>query len=183
MHIPTHILSGWCAGNLVRFSPRERLFCMIAASIADIDGCGIVMGGTEQDWYWRFHHVLAHNVFFGLMIAGIFAIFSPRRWFAFFFYLLCFHLHLIMDFFGSGPGWTIAYWWPLSTRGYKTDYCWPLFSWQNMVAFAVLLAWTVAIAKMCRHTPLELIAPRLDQACVARLGGARGTEFSIGESV
>ena len=38
MHVQTHILSGWCVGNLAPLSPRERLICMTAASIADLDG-------------------------------------------------------------------------------------------------------------------------------------------------
>ena len=42
MHIPTHILSGWCTGNLFDFKPRERLFCMIAATAADLDGLGMI---------------------------------------------------------------------------------------------------------------------------------------------
>jgi hypothetical protein len=104
MHIPTHILSGWCVANCVPLTPRERLFCMIAASIPDIDGCGIVAG---QEWYWRFHHYLGHNIFFGLFVAGLLALASPNRWLAFAAYLFVFHLHLMMDFFGSGPGWRI----------------------------------------------------------------------------
>ena len=39
MHVQTHILSGWLAGNLVpAFGPRERFFCMLAASLSDLDG-------------------------------------------------------------------------------------------------------------------------------------------------
>jgi hypothetical protein len=143
---------------------------MIAASIADVDGCGIVAG---QEWYWRFQHVLGPNVFFGLMVAGILAVFSPRRWIAFAIYLLLFHLHLLMDFFGSGPGWSIDYLWPISTYGYRTRLAWDLFSWQNTLAAAILLAWTVVIAYRLGRTPLELIAPRLDRLAVQWLRGRR----------
>lgn len=168
MHIPTHILSGWCLGNWVNLKPRERLLCMAAASIPDIDGCGIVFG---QEMYWRFHHFVGHNIFFGLMIAGLGAVISTRRWLAFAIYLLAFHLHLLMDFFGSGPGWKIHYWWPLSERGYRTQYVWDLSSWQNTTAAVILLVWTIAIAYRFRRTPLELISPSLDR----RLTGSQPT--------
>lgn len=38
MHIPTHIMSGWVIANCVPLTPRERLACMIIATVPDIDG-------------------------------------------------------------------------------------------------------------------------------------------------
>ncbi len=73
---------------------------MAAASIPDIDGCGIVFG---QEMYWRFHHFVGHNIFFGLMIAGLGAVISTRRWLAFAIYLLAFHLHLLMGLLRFRP--------------------------------------------------------------------------------
>lgn len=40
MHIQTHIVSGWCAANLLDLTPRERALAMVAASAADLDGLG-----------------------------------------------------------------------------------------------------------------------------------------------
>jgi inner membrane protein len=166
MHIPTHILSGWCLGNCVRFSARERLFCMIAASAADIDGIGFFI---SEELYWRLHHYLGHNIFFGVALAAVLAAWSRRRLAGFGVYLGLFHLHLAMDYVGSGPGWMIHYLWPLSATGWRTHLVWDLFSWQNLLTAGVLLTWTILIA--CRHgrTPLELIAPRLDGQCTAWL--------------
>ena len=48
MHIPTHILSGWCIGNVLPLNGRERLFCMVAASVADFDGLGIIFGEEQS---------------------------------------------------------------------------------------------------------------------------------------
>jgi len=136
---------------------------MVAASIPDIDGLGIVFG---QEAYWRFHHYLGHNVFFGLAVAGVGACFSARKIVAFAMYLFAFHLHLVMDFFGSGPGWKIHYWWPISDVGYRTQYVWNLSSWQNTVAAALLLLWTMAIAYRFGRTPLELVSPSLNERLV-----------------
>jgi hypothetical protein len=163
MHIPTHILSGWCVGNCVQFSPRERLFCMTAAAIADVDGLGFFV---SDELYWRFHHYLGHNLFFGVAVSLLMAAWSRRRLAAFAMYVTLFHLHLAMDLVGSGPGWAIYYFWPISNTGYRTTLVWELSSWQNTVAAGTLLAWTLAIAYVARRTPLELIAPRLDRRCI-----------------
>ena len=57
--------------------------------------------------YWRFHHYHGHNIFFGILLSAAFAAFSSRRILCFFAYLTCFHLHMIMDYVGSGPGWML----------------------------------------------------------------------------
>ena len=45
VHVPTHILSGWICGNVIpAFGPRERFFCMIAASAPDLDGLSLLGG-------------------------------------------------------------------------------------------------------------------------------------------
>jgi hypothetical protein len=79
-----------------------------------------------------------------------------------------------MDYFGSGPGWAIAYWWPFSGAKYKTDLAWEFFSWQNISAAALLLVWVIVIALRQGHTPLELITPDLDRRIVARVRGSKG---------
>lgn len=170
MHIPTHILSGWCLAGLLPLNKRERLFCMLAASLQDVDGLGIVM---SEELYWNYHHYAGHNIFFGLLMSVGFTAFSSRRTLAFFTYLTCFHLHLLMDYVGSGPGWMIHYFWPAHDYGIKTDIGWPLDSWQNRVAFALLLLMTIAIGFWKRITPLELLAPRLDRKLVGPRSSAR----------
>ena len=45
MHAPTHLMSGWCVGNLFRLTAVERVFCMIAASAADVDAVSRVFWG------------------------------------------------------------------------------------------------------------------------------------------
>jgi len=167
MHIPTHILSGWCVGNLVpSFTPRERALCMIAATAADLDGLGLIY---SVEAYWAYHHKLAHNVFFAAIIAGILAAFSSRKLLAFAVYLALAHLHLILDYLGSGPGWPIHYLWPISNREILNPRAWPFSSWQNYAGFVALLLWTLLIAVRYRRTPIEWLAPRLDRGFVSVL--------------
>ncbi len=163
MHIPTHIFSGWCTGNLFRLTARERLFCMVAATIADIDGIGIIFG---EQTYWNYHHKLGHNLFFGLLSSAILTAFSLHRFRSFFIYLALFHLHLIMDYFGSGPLWSIYYLWPTKYAVVRNPNAWEFSSWQNVVVASLLLIWTIIIAVRNRRTPLELLTPRLDQKIV-----------------
>jgi inner membrane protein len=172
MHVQTHILSGWCVSNLApQLTTRQRLFCMIAASIADIVGLGILLWpfnhGLAQNLYWDYHHRLGHCLMFGIISSALLAIFSKSRWtVCFFLYLTMFHLHLAMDIAGSGPGWGIHYLWPISDFSYEVAWTWPLFSWQNILTFFILLVWTVLIAIRHRRTPLELIVPSLERQLV-----------------
>jgi hypothetical protein len=63
---------------------------------------------------------------------------------------------------------------------------WEFFSWQNLTAAWALVGWTVAIAYVCRRTPLEVLAPRLDaqlvrlgRRSVAGAGAAGGVEKNL----
>jgi hypothetical protein len=167
MHVPTHLMSGWCVADCLgnRLNARQRLFAMIAAAICDVDGLGIVFG-TESNAYWDYHHTLGHNLFFGLIAAGVLAWFSPARVLSFIGYLALFHLHLLMDYFGSGPGWPIHYLWPLKACTLRNPNAWEFFSWQNIVIAMGLLVWTIVIAVRSSRTPLELVMPSLDRKFV-----------------
>ena len=171
MHIQTHVLSGWVVGDALSraagFGPRERLFCMLAASLHDLDGLGIVV---SQDLYWSLHHKLGHNATAGLLGSAALAFFSRRPGRAFAVYLGLFHLHLLLDYLGSGPGWPLFYYWPWSDAAWLNRAAWPFYSWQNLSAFAALFAWTAWIAFARRRTPLEVIYPSLDRQLVAVLG-------------
>ena len=172
MQVPIHIMSGWCAASLFDLTPRERFFCMAAASLEDLDGLGAIMG-TESDAFQNYHHLLCHNLAFIVLVAIVLTLFSRHRIKALLLYIALGHLHLLMDYFGSGPGWTIAYWFPFSRRGYKTDLAWAFFSWQNLTTAAVLLAWVLFIAFRQGRTPVEWVTPDLDRRLVARLRRAR----------
>lgn len=166
MHVQTHLLSGWCIANYLDLSPRERLFAMIAAAAADVDGISRVAG---EEAYEQWHHTFGHNLWFALIVSAGLAAFSSRRWFALLLYLGLFHLHLLMDYYGSGPGWPIYYLWPMKVALLRNPNAWEFYSWQNLTIFAALLAWTVWIAIRRGRTPLEAIMPSLDAKIVAWL--------------
>ena len=135
--------------------------------VEDEGGLGWII---SQNAYWDWHHVAGHTLLAGVVVAGaLTAIAQPRRLLAFFVYLALFHVHFLLDFFGSGPKWGIPYLWPMRARQFETSLAWGLFSWQNIVAGYALVACTIWIAYRHRRTPLESIMPRLDAQLVALL--------------
>lgn len=168
MHTSTHLLSGWCVGNLFNFTARERLFCMVAATMQDLDGLGILLyPWYGRKYYWEWHHVLFHNLLTAIVVTVLLTIWSRHRIKAALLYFALFHLHLLMDYVGSGELWKIYYLYPFSRNYYLMwKYAWPMFSWQNITAGFLLIGWTIMIAARRRRTPLELLMPHLDQQLV-----------------
>jgi inner membrane protein len=142
------------------------MLCMLAATLADLDGVGRIFG---EETYWKYHHKLGHNVFYAVALAAILAAFSRSRVKAFWFYLILAHLHLLLDYYGSGPGWHIHYLWPVSNYQIWNPRAWEFFSWQNMAVFAAFLIWTIWIAVVHGRTPVETLTPDLDRRVVAWL--------------
>jgi len=141
---------------------------MIAAGFPDLDGLALLAG---QQAYWDYHHVILHNALAGLGVALVLAAFSQHRALGFAAYIVLFHLHLLMDYFGSGPGWDIAYWWPFSNVAVQNWSSWEFYSWQNISVGIAFVVWTVLIAYRQKRTPLELLMPSLDRQLVALLRG------------
>ena len=80
----THLLAGWTAANVVRLDRRDRILIALAGVIPDADGLGILVDLVRRssvhpyEFYQRFHHVLCHNLFFGIGIS-VAAYFSALR--------------------------------------------------------------------------------------------------------
>ncbi|OGV44684.1 MAG: hypothetical protein A2017_05375 [Lentisphaerae bacterium GWF2_44_16] len=163
MHIQTHILSGWCIGNIFKLNARERFLCMIAAALPDLDGLGILI---NRDFYWNYHHVIAHGILWTLICSAALAYFSLNRVKTFFIYFLLLHLHILMDVFGSGECWGIHYLWPFSGFILETKYSWAFASWQNISAGCFFLFITILIIYLARRSPLEYIMPQLDKKII-----------------
>jgi hypothetical protein len=163
VHLPTHILSGWCAANLLKLTPRQRGFCILAATLPDLDGLSILAG---WDAFYTWHHHLTHGLPFAILLAGILTAFSTRPVLSFLLYLALVHLHLLMDSFGSGIGWTITYLWPFSDMQLDNPWSWEFSTWRNQLAGLLFIAWTVGIAVIRRRTPLEVPMPNLDRQLV-----------------
>lgn len=155
MQIPTHILSGWCFANLFHLTARQRLCCMIAASIADLDGLGILVG---PNYYLQYHHTFGHNLaaaaFYSLILTLLSAAKAPVAALYFLLYLL----HLLLDAFGSGVGWGLNYFWPIDATRYVNPYAWQFQGWQNVLALTFFALWALVIARRKHRTPFEVLS-------------------------
>lgn len=139
------------------------MLAMIAAAIPDLDGLGIIFGPVA---YWRYHHLLCHNILFGLLISAALAFLCQKRLKVFSFFLALFHLHLLMDSFGSGEEWTIRYLWPLSNWEFVNPYGWEFFTWQNISIGVLFVIWMIALVFIKHRTFFECCAPKLDRQFV-----------------
>lgn len=155
----THAEIGWLIANIPRESlRRDRFIIFLAGIIPDIDALDLLLTG---DLYTRYHHVLAHNIFFGLMLA-VLSFFVTRRALVAVFVLLSFHAHIIGDLLGSGPGWPVMYLWPFSDAEWYFPFQWDLRSWQNLVITVVATSFCLLVAAKKGRTPLEFISLRVD---------------------
>ena len=180
MNPVSHLLTGWVVANTADLTPRDRALVTLAGVLPDIDGLGIIAEIlTEQTafpllWYSKYHHVLCHNLGFGLLLAVTAILFGIRRWMTAFLVLVVFHLHLLGDLVGSrGPDgyqWPIPYWTPFSD-GWKLMWTgqWELNAWPNVLITALLLAATIYIARRKGCSPLEMVSKRADSAFVSIL--------------
>lgn len=160
-----HGTLSWLLGQGLR-ARRDRALVACAGLAPDLDGLTL-LGGAEA--FQTYHHVLFHGVPGALVTALACAALARQRVAVAALALVAFHLHLLCDLVGSGPGWPILYLWPLSEREWSWDGQWDLASWQNaVIGLAVTLA-ALACALRWERTPVELFSLRWDAEVVRTL--------------
>lgn len=180
MNPVSHLLTGWVVANTTDLTARDRAIVTLAGVLPDVDGLGVVAELlTEQTtspllWYSRYHHVLCHNLGFGLVLAVASALLGVRRWLTAALSLVAFHLHLLCDLVGSrGPDdyqWPIPYLLPFSDK-WNLIWAdqWELNAWPNILITILLLSVTLYLAWKKGRSPLEFISKRADIAFTAVL--------------
>jgi hypothetical protein len=182
----THFLTGWVVASSAQLNRRDRTLVTLAGIVPDLDGLGIVAEiATENSsnflpWWSQYHHVLCHNLGFGLLITVTVFLASVRRWTSAMLALLVFHLHLIGDLVGArGPDdyqWPIPYLLPFSNHWQLVwDGQWTLNAWPNIMFTTLLLALTFYLAWKRGYSPLEMISKKMDAAFVETLRRKFGT--------
>lgn len=172
----THLLAGWTVANGARLEQRDRLLVTLAGVVSDTDGLGVLADLVRRnsagafDYYQRFHHVLFHNLLFGMALTAVAFFRGVRKRVAAALVFLSFHLHLLGDIVGSrGIGddyWAFPYFTPFSSYGVVWKGQWPLNGWQNFVITAVLLALMFFLAWKRGYSPLEMVSLKVDEAFV-----------------
>ena len=180
MNPATHFLAGWLIANVDHLERRDRALVTLAAVIPDADGLGILSDiaskdqGTGLAFYGQYHHVLAHNVFFGLLLAAAGYALSKKKGLTTFLVLLGFHVHLLGDILsGRGPDgtiWTISYLFPVLTDVQLSwSGQWELNAWPNVVITAAALLLTLYLAWRRGLSPVNIFSVKADGAVVATL--------------
>jgi hypothetical protein len=137
---------------------------VLAGLAPDLDGLSL-LGGVDA--YGRWHHLLFHGALGAAVTAAACAAFARRRGTVAALAVVAFHLHLVCDLAGSGPGWPIFYFWPLNRTEWMWDGQWDLASWQNSVIGMGATVLCLLSALVVRRTAVELFSLRADAAVTA----------------
>src|SRR5688572_3911545 len=98
-----HAELSWLAAQGLR-ERRDRILVVCAGLAPDLDGLTLLAG---EEWYGRYHHVLFHGYVGALITTAVCAALARQRAWVAGLSLAAFHLHLLCDLAGSGPGWPI----------------------------------------------------------------------------
>ena len=187
-----HFIISWVVANCVGLDRRSRICITAAGLLPDLDGLGILSDkltpylGYHTSLYAQYHHVLGHNLMFGIVLSTGFSALCQRRALVFALCLLAFHLHVVCDLAGSmGPDgyqWPIYYLYPL-TPSYQLTWSgqWELNSWINSVIGAVFFTMALLQARYRKVTFFELFSPKLENTVLA-VGAQRGFFKSPGKT-
>jgi inner membrane protein len=187
----THYLLGWLVANGNGFSRHERAAITLASVAPDLDSLGIVPEILTRNsahplhWYSDYHHLLGHNLAFGIVVAGATLLVAQRKLKTALFALITFHLHLLGDLLGArGPDgyqWPIPYWAPL-TEAWQWSWNgqWALNAWPNFVITALALTATFYLAWKRGYSPLEMFSKKADAEFVKALRRRFGSDKAQG---
>ena len=176
----THFLVGWIVANSGGLNRRERVAVTVAGVIPDIDGIGAIAETLTRGWdkpllwYSGYHHVLAHNLGFAVMVAAVSFMLATRRWKTAVLAFLSFHLHLLGDLVGGrGPDgyqWPIPYLLPFSdTWQWTWQGQWALNAWPHFVITIAALLVTFYLAWKRGYSPLEMFSASADRTFIQTL--------------
>ena len=185
----THLLISWSVANISKINRRERALVTLAGVVPDIDGAGLIIdvfshGSDQPLQLWSmYHHILGHNIGFGLFLVIVTFALSTRRWATSLLVFMSFHLHLLCDLLGSkGPDgyqWPIPYLFPFSDAWQWTwAYQWQLNAWPNfaITIFTILLilffSWKNGLS------PLEIVSLKANRSFVDALRHRFGNPVS-----
>ena len=176
----THLLVSWTVGAAGGADGRDRALATLAGVAPDADGLGLAVdlltaaSASPTDLWGRYHHVLGHNLGFGLAVGGAAWVLGRRRLRAAGLALATFHLHLVGDVVGArgpdGDAWPFSYLAPFSDAWvWQWSGQWELDAWPNIALTALLLATVLHAAWRHGISPLELLSARVHGAFVAAL--------------
>ena len=159
-----HLQYGWWFAHWVDVSRRERAAIALAGAGPDLDGLALVGGG---DAYYRYHHILFHNVGATLAVIPLAGIFFWRRPLVWFLVVFAFAMHIVEDYFTVS--WPLYPWQPFSAAVVNLSSHvpgWVVTGVFQTAAILFILGMTVSIYLRYHRTPLEIISPEFDRLII-----------------
>lgn len=136
----------------------------LAGLAPDLDGLTLFAG---EEAYGRWHHVLTHGILAAVAVTALGATLAEDRRRVAMLSFAAFHLHLLCDLAGSGPGWPLYYLWPFSRAEQMWEGQWDLASWQNTAIGLGVTVGVLGCAVWFGRTIVELFSVKADAAVVA----------------
>lgn len=186
----THFLVGWTVANSVpSLTKRERAWVTWAGVLPDLDGLGIIAEWATRNsthplrWWSEYHHVVGHNLGFGLLLAGITLVLARNKLTATALVLISFHLHLLGDLIGArgpdGEQWPIPYLSPFSRAwAWRWQGQWALNAWPNFLITAMLIVTALALACRRGFSPVEIFSSKADAIVIKTLRARFGSKMA-----
>ncbi len=156
-----HLQYGWWFAHWRRFDRRERAAIALAGAACDLDGLSLLGGGQA---YYRYHHILFHNVGSLIALTAIAGLFFWRKPWAWLLVAFSFGMHVVEDYF-TIP-WNMQPWRPFAgtvvNLGQHVPASLVQYGFQTAAMIGIVSV-TVWIYVRYKRTPLEIISPALDR--------------------
>jgi membrane-bound metal-dependent hydrolase YbcI (DUF457 family) len=159
-----HLQFGWWFAHWGEFSRGERAAIALAGVGPDLDSASLVVGG---EGFYRYHHILFHNLGATLaaaVLAGLFLWRRPRVWLL---VVFAFAAHMLEDYLTVG--WDQFLWQPFNASAVNLSHHLPNWLVQGVfqiTAMVFILGMTVWIYLRHHRTPLEILSHALDRLVV-----------------
>lgn len=160
-----HAELSWLAGARLP-ERRDRVLVTLAGVLPDLDGLTLLAG---EEAYGKWHHVVTHGLVSAVITAGVLTLFAKQRLVVLGLSFAVFHLHLLCDLAGSGPGWPITWLYPFSLHETMWSGQWNLASWQNSLIGLTATLVVLGCALPLGRTAVELFSVKVDAKVVAAL--------------
>jgi len=162
MMVPAHVGLGWGLAHVTQGNRCFRTAVVLASVIPDIDSISFLFG---IDTYIKYHHVLAHNFLFFLVVSFLAVYFCKEMKLKTF---LCTQLACYSHYFGDYffTRYPLQYFYPFS----NTRFLYPHGVWLghilNFVFLGAAAVLVIIIGIWYKRTPVEIISPELDNRIV-----------------
>ncbi len=159
-----HLQYGWWFAHWGKFSRGERAAIALAGAAPDLDGLTFLAGGEA---FYRYHHILFHNIGSVLGVALLTAPLLRRRPMVWLLIVFAFAMHMVEDFITSS--WDMFPWNPLSPAAVNLTDALPAWAVQGIfqtLGVVFILGMTIRFYLRYHRTPLEILSPALDRLVV-----------------